>query len=273
MKRCATITLALALLCAAGAWADHHEEAADAPRRMVIHTDHVEPGMVEAYEEKAKAWVAAFREAGMSDPKWSWYTSSSSDFVYVTAFPFSAMADLDRQTERQAAVREALGEEAFARLNEPNGSVARHNNEIARLRPELSYRPASPAAGEPPKFMRVGIHTVKPGMEPRFEEVMKQVVAAFAKAEHGGSFETFQVEYGEGSYVVTSVSGDAAQFYGGPSTAEILAKGVGPEQTQALYDEWRQCLADYDTSDWTIRPDLSYYAGAGEAAASEAESE
>ncbi len=255
--------LAVASLGTAGARADHHEEAADAPRRMVIHTDHVVPAMAEAYEDKAKAWVAAFREAGLTDPQWSWYTSSSSDFVYVTAFPFSAMADLDRQAERQAAVKGALGEETVARLNEPNGSVIRHHNEIAKLRTDLSYQPAQAEADDAPGFMRVGIHTVKPGMEQRFEELMKQVVAAFGQAEHAGGFETFQIEYGEGSYVVTSIAADAAQFYGGPSTGEILTQGVGAERTRALYDEWRECITDYDTSDWTVRADLSYYADAG----------
>jgi hypothetical protein len=252
----------VALLAVPCLRADPHQEAADAPQRMVIHTDHVVPTMLEAYEEKAKAWVAAFKEAGITGQEWSWSTSSSNDFVYVTAFPFSAMADLDRQAERQAAVKEALGEEAFARLNESSGSVARHTSQIARLRPDLSYQPAQPIAGDAPRFMWVAIHTVKPGMEQRFEAVMKQVAATYAKAEHGLGFEIFQIEYGTGSYLMTVAARDVAQFYGGPSMGETMARGGGPAHTQALFAEWRECITDYATSDWTIRADLSYDATA-----------
>ena len=263
LKTIAILSL-LTLIAVPGAWAGEGDEMAAAPYRVIVHTDHVIPGQMEAYEEKSKAWAEAFKSTELGK-EWNWFTSAHNDFTYVTIFPFSMFAELDKDDERNAQMKEAIGEESLKELNAPSNSVASHYSEIAKLRPELGYRPANSEVGEDATFLRIGVHTVIPGMNKQFEDLMKNVAEAFGKAEHPLGFNVWEIEFGRGSYVVTVMANDAKHFYSQPSTGAILNKAVGEEETAAMYAEWRNCIADYETSDATMRPDLSYDAAANQA--------
>lgn len=107
-------------------------------------------------------------------------------------------------------------------------------------------------------FIRVGVHHVKPAMTDRFKEMMGEAVAALAKAESPIGFDTFEVQFGEGSFVVVAGAESAAAFYSAPSTGELLNKALGTEGTATMVQEWRDCITKYETGDYTTRPDLSY---------------
>lgn len=262
MSNRAFAILSLVLLALASSLPLAAEEGEEkTPVRMIVHWDHVQPSMTEVYEQKAKDWVEAFNEAGLGK-KWNWHTSVSNDFTYVTVSWFGHYAEMDAEEANQAEMVAALGEEKLEALSAPTGSVVSHHTEVVEHRADLSYYPAESELGDDPGFLRVGAHTVKPGMGDRFEELMKKVAAAFAKAEHPYPFTTYEVTFGStGSYVVTVMSQDAGTFYTGANTREILTAGVGPEETQAIYTEWRELITDYETSDWAMRADLSYMTG------------
>jgi hypothetical protein len=115
--------------------------AQDSPKLWVVHFDEVTPEKVELYEEALGGWVAAFKEAKL-EGEFQWYTSSGSDFTYVTGWPLKSFADLDREEEFEKKVREAIGETKIKELRAKEASaIHSHHSEIVRHVAELSYGP------------------------------------------------------------------------------------------------------------------------------------
>ena len=69
--------------------------AEEAPSRLVVHHDRVDPADSDEFEAWYRDWVGAFKESGLG-ADWNWFTSSSNDFSYVTVSPFGSFADLDQ---------------------------------------------------------------------------------------------------------------------------------------------------------------------------------
>lgn len=252
-----TIFLACAL-CALGplAAAAEQHEAPPGPAYATAHYDSVEPSRVTEHEANARAWVEAFEAANMG-PEWSWYTYSRSDFTYVHIFPTPNFAFFDASEARLQKMMEALGEEKFKELMKGAANVRAHHDEVVKHVPELSYMPAEPPGGQH-GFAHLGVHTVKPAMAEQFREAVKKLVAAYRKVGVPHGFDAYEVQFGTGSYHFVTLAKDAAEFYGRPGAGQVLAQAESSEYAQQLYQEWRDCISAYETSDWTYRPDLSF---------------
>jgi hypothetical protein len=95
-------------------------------------------------------------------------------------------------------------------------------------------------------------------MTEQFETLVKEVVAAFKKAESPVGFTGYQTQFGTGSYVFTTMADNAEQLNSFPGTGEVLAKAVGQEKADEMFQEWRNCITDYETEEFEIRGDLSF---------------
>ncbi|TNF81165.1 MAG: hypothetical protein EP299_02165 [Acidobacteria bacterium] len=233
------------------------EEASPHPKYMVIHVDEVEPSMQSDYEKVNLKWVETFKEKRMG-PEWNWWASNSL-FTYVWASPMEEYSFLDGQDARYEKMAEVLGEEKMSELMAGGKAIKSHYTEILKYMPELTYKPAEPASKSPAVY-RVTSHMVKPAMTEQFESLVKEVVAAFAKAGAQVNFTGYQTQYGTGSYYFTTMADSEEQLQGFPTTSEILAQAVGEERTAQILEEWRNCIDDYDTEDYQIRPDLTFVA-------------
>lgn len=234
--------------------ADHHEGP---PPFSVIHYDDVEPAQSDEYEENAKAWAEAFKEAGMGD-EYAWRMYAGPNFTYAWVSDMPNFAELDKAEAQQGAVAEALGAEKMAELIA--GVVVRtHYSEITKRDHELTYIPEGGIGDY--GFVRVGKHSVRTGMEERFKAAVKKAMGARRKS--GSSMPTLasQVQFGHGSYMMVTLAASASDFYAAPSMGAILTEEYGAQEAQELFTEWRDCITDYETSDWEFRPDLSYMPG------------
>jgi len=231
------------------------EEGSVHAKYMVVHIDEVEPSMQTEFEENNKKWVEAFTGAELG-PEFSWY-GSNSGFTYVWVSPIKDYAFLDGEDARFKAMGAALGEEKMAELMKGSEAIKSHHTEIAKFMPELTYEPADPASKTPGMY-RLTSHAVKPSMTEQFETLVKEVVAAFKKAESPVGFTGYQTQFGTGSYVFTTMADDAQQLSGFPGTGEVLAKALGEERAGEMYQEWRNCITDVETEEFEIRRDLSF---------------
>jgi hypothetical protein len=68
------------------------------------------------------------------------------------------------------------------------------------------------------------------------------------------------VEFGEGSYVYTSIATSAADYHKRPTPQQVLTKALGEESAKKMLSEWRECVSQVDTSDARPRSDLSFVA-------------
>ena len=236
--------------------ADSNEEVA-APAYTMIHWDDVGPGQTAAYEENAKAWVAAFKEAG-AGAEWEWRTYAGPNFTYVFLTDVPNYAYLDGDDERWAAMVETIGADKIKALSVP-GTSDSHRHELVKELPDLGYMPEG-GPGEL-KFVRLGQHTVKPGMNDSFKELAAKVQAARKKVGSSMAIFASEVQFGDSSFHFVTLAEDAAAYYAAPSVGALLTEAYGAEEAGALFDEWRNCITDYETSDWQFRPDLSFMPG------------
>lgn len=248
-------TVALLLLAAPPAVLAGEEEESVHAKYLMVHVDEVEPSMQQEYEKVNEKWVEAFKGAEMG-PEWTWY-GSNSGFTYVWVSPMKDYAFLDGEEARFEAVAAVLGEEKMAELMEGSEAIKSHHSEIAKYMPELTYEPAEPASTTPGIY-RLASHSVKPAMTEQFETLVKEVVAAFKKAESPVGFTGYQTQFGTGSYVFTTMADNAEQLNSFPGTGEVLAKAVGQEKADEMFQEWRNCITDYETEEFEIRGDLSF---------------
>lgn len=237
-------------------FAEHHEKMA--PAYSVIHYDDVGPANTEAYEENAKAWVAAFKKAGMGE-EWSWRTYSGPNFNYAFLTDAPNYAFLDGADARSAAMVEAIGKETVDELSADGGGSSGHRHELTKKLPDLDYTPEG-GVGEV-GFVRLGVHSVKPGMGEDFKKLVVKVNEARTKVGASLAVRASQVEFGHGSYQFAVIAKDSATFHAARSVGAMLVEAFGPEEAQAIFDDWRGCITDYETSDWYFEPELSYMPG------------
>jgi len=230
-----------------------------------IHFDQVIPDMEEAYVQAAKEWVDAFTKADMG-PDWTYFTSSSDDFMYITGWRLKNFAMLDDSDALEKEMTEKVGADTLKALMERQSvAISSHHSEIARHLPDLSYRPAKPLLTNPmPGYSRVGVHWVRPGQEKAFKETIKSLKAALAKVEHGLGFETYEVVFGTGSYIMVWAADDPGQFFTNNNLRKVLSAALGPEGAMKLYADWRATISKFESHDNRPRPDLSYFPGMAE---------
>lgn len=125
--------------------------------------------------------------------------------------------------------------------------------------PEYSYTPEG-GIGEV-GFVHLSTHYVKPGMSEQFKALVAKVTEARNKVGGNLAVRGSEIQFGNGSYQFATIAEDAAAYYSAPSVGAVLAEAYGPEQARAIFDQWRQCITDYETSDWQFLPELSYMPG------------
>lgn len=261
MRRNARSVLAVAAVLFLSAvpgvvFAEHHEKMA--PGYSVIHYDDVGPANSETYEENAKAWVATFKKAGMGE-EWSWQTYAGPNFTYAFLTDAPNYAYMDGADARSAAMVEAIGKETVDKLSANGGGSNGHRHELTKKLPDLDYTPEG-GVGEV-GFVRLGVHSVKPGMGEDFKKLVARVNEARKKVGASLAVRASQVEFGHGSYHFAVIAKDAATFHASKGVGAMLVEAFGPEEAQAIFDKWRGCITDYETSDWSFEPELSYMPG------------
>ena len=228
---------------------------------LTVHYDEIRPEQSNAYEANGKAWVDAFEAAGIG-PEYGW-DGYNADFTYAWVSDMPNWAYLDTAEARQKSVVDTLGEEKFAALMEgANSAVARHHTEVLKFEPEMSYMPE----GFNPMGMgaiNVGTQYVKPARSAAFQAMVKEVVAAMKKVEAPIHFLTYSVAFGEGSYAFVSWGEDRAALHAGPQMGALLAQALGPEEAQAMFQNWTETIDKVVDKDWRVRPDLTYRPGRG----------
>lgn len=250
------LTVVLLLSAVSPAVVMGEEEAGTHPKYSIVHIDVVKPSMQMEYEKNNKKWVEACTEAGLG-PEYSWF-GSNAGFTYVWISPMENYAYLDGQDARNMVFADALGEEKMAELMEGAKAISSHETLISKYMPELSYQPAAPASTNPGVY-RLGMHSVKPDKTEQFEALVKEVVAAFEKAESPVGFHGYQTQFGSGpSYVFSTLADNEEQLNGYPSTGKVLAEALGEEKAAELFEEWKSCIDDYKEEDYRIRHDLSF---------------
>ncbi len=237
-------------------FADHHEAAA--PTYTMIHYDKVGPANALTYEENAKAWVAAFKEAEMG-AEWSWRTYSGPNFNYAYLDDVPNYAYLDGADAREAAMVEALGKEKLDELSADGGGSTGHRHELTKDLPEYNYTPEG-GVGEF-GFVHLATHSVKPGMGEQYRALVAKVTEARNTVGGGLAVRVSQVQFGHGSYQFAILAKDRASYYSAKSVGAMLGEAYGPEEAKAIFDAWRECITDYETSDWNFEPELSYMPG------------
>jgi hypothetical protein len=253
-----TVAIAALFLVSAPAvvLAEHHEEAP--PRYTMIHYDDVDPANAPAYEENAKAWVAAFKEAELGE-EWAWWTYSGPNFTYAFLTDVPNYASLDNADERWGAVVEAVGKEKLDELSADGGGASAHRHELTKKLPEYDYTPEG-GVGEV-GFVHVSTHSVKPGMGDQFKELLAKVTEARKKVGGPMAVRANHIEFGHGSYQFATLAKDAATYYSERGTGKVLTEAYGADEAKAMFDQWRECVTDYETSDWYFEPELSYMPG------------
>ncbi len=229
-----------------------------APQLMVVEHATIDPADMNEFEGWFEDWVEAFRGSGLA-PDYNWYTSSGPGFLYTWVSPISSYDVLAAREARQKQMSEALGEEKLGELFSKMHLMKTHSRELLRMRPELSY--AGNADADPaPGFLRIDVHHVRPGMEERYEALIKRVVEAFAAVEHAHGWDAYGVEFGVGSYVYVSIAKNAAEYHQRPPAPQVLAKALGDEPAGKMLAEWRECISQVDRRDARMRPELSFAA-------------
>jgi hypothetical protein len=233
-------------------------EEASPPRLLVVDHATVDPAEVDEFESWFKDWVTAFQGSGLG-ADYNWHTSSGPGFNYLWVSPISDYSVLGAREERQKQMSEAIGEETLGQLLSKMHLMKGHFRELLRMRPELSYAGREDAVTAP-EFLRIEVHHVRPGMEERYEGVVKQVKEAFAKADQPHGWDGYSVEFGEGSYVFTSIASSAADYHTRPTVPQVLAKELGEEGASKIMAEWRECISQFSRRDAQGRPELSFVA-------------
>ena len=241
-------------------FAEQHEEKAT-PTYTMIHYEEVGPANVLAYEENSKAWVAAFEEAGAGE-EWAWRTYAGPNFNYAFLTDVPNYAYLDGDDERWAAMVEIIGKEKIDALSADGGGATGHRHELAKDLPEYDYTPEG-GMGEV-GFVHLATHSVKPGMGKQYKALLTKVTAARNKVGGGLAVRAYHIEFGHGSYQFAILAKDAATFYSAMSVGATLREAYGPEEAKAIFDQWRDSITDYETSDWRFMPELSYMPGMNE---------
>lgn len=239
-------------------FADHHEPPTP---YMMLHHDDVGPGGSATYEEGAKAWVAAAREAELG-ADWEWRTYAGPNFEYVFLTDVPNYAYLDGTEARFGKMAEKIGAEKIAKLN-AMASVGSHSHELVKRSAALSYVPEG-GMGKV-SFVHMSRHTVTSGMEDKFKELVAKVNEARKKVGSTMPVLGSEIQFGQGSFQFVSLTPDAASYYSAPSVGAVLNEAYGAEEAGAIFDAWRACITDYEVSDWEFRPDLSYLPGMYEA--------
>ena len=248
----------LCLLAPTSALAE--DEAYPEARYTVIHFDQVEPSSAPAYEENSAAWAAAFKEAGLGE-EYAWRMYQGPNFGYAFLSDLPNFAALDKSEEQQKEVAEALGAEKMAELV-AGVAASSHYSEVTKDVPELTYVPEGGVGDY--GIVHLTTHHVKPGMNEQFKALAMKVIDAHKKV--GSKMPVFgsEIQFGRGSFQFATLAKDTASFYAAPQTGAVLAEAYGPEVAQDLFNQWRDCITAYETSDWQFRPDLSYMPGAME---------
>lgn len=236
--------------------AEHHEKAT--PSYTMIHLDDVGPANAPAYEENTRAWVAAFKEAGL-DEEWSFRSYSGPNFTYAFLTDVPNYASLDNADERWMAMAEKIGKDKIDELSANGGGSNAHRHELTKKAPEFDYTPEG-GVGEF-GFVHLSTHSVKPGMGDQFKKLLAKVTEARTKVGGGLAVRASEIEFGNGSYQFATLAKDAASYYSATSVGKILGEAYGPEEARAMFDQWRECITDYETSDWSFEPELSYMPG------------
>ncbi|MCH7664719.1 MAG: hypothetical protein IH936_02150 [Acidobacteria bacterium] len=252
------IALAVLVLAAmpAAVLADDDEKAE--PSYTMIHYEDVGPANALTYEENSKAWVAAFKEAE-AGAEWGWrmYSGPNFNYAYLTDVP--NYASLDSADERWAAVVEVVGKDKIDELSADGGGATGHRHELTKDLPEYDYTPES-GVGEV-GFVHLATHSVKPGMGEQYKALVAKVTEARNKVGGGLAVRVSKVEFGNGSYQFAVLAKDAASYYSATSVGAILTEAYGPEESQKMFADWRECITDFETSDWRFKPELSYMPG------------
>jgi hypothetical protein len=259
MKNSAALwALVAVLLVPASAGAQ--EEGYERGDLLYVQTIKVMPTDARAYEAVMVKMAEAAELAGLSD-EYGW-TFMNTAFTYTMVFPFEDFAHWDdpqqwlRQfqgTEGEAILQDAIQE--FHRLDTRVAA-----SEVLEHVKEWSYEPE--AAVGTMAFANITEFWLKPGREPQYGELVKDVVAVLEEIDYPYAVTGHRVHFGDsGRTVFVTWYDDRASYYGVNSLDRLLIEKEAMGRWGELLSRLPELVLDVSDRDATIKPRMSYWPG------------
>jgi len=247
--------LPLALLAPAAAQAQESERG----QLYEVSVMKVSPDNIDEFMELV-GMVRAAAEAADLAPEWGWQMWVS-NFEVAVVSTAENMATFDDEEAWMRAFAGTPGEamlaEAFGRM-EAEVAVASAIREVWELEDAWSYVPGEGGI-EAVGFAEMLEFWIKPGMETEFEEVTVEIAGFMGELAGPYPVNSFRPVFGDvGRVVYTAFHDGWADFYGPNSMEAGLAAAGKTGEWEAIMDQFRDCITESKTSQWTFMADLSY---------------
>lgn len=219
------------------------------------HMEVIEPADVPRYEAAIASIARAQREAKVPMEVTGWYAIELADSRYINIAPLASFADLDRQTEKRAALAKLVND--LPKLQEPlHKSLQTHHTKILKYLADSSYRPAHPSMTQPvPGYLRLVLEWPRQSQLEEYLGVVKELRDALVQAEYPLGYQAYSGRYGEWDYVYVWEADSAAQFHQTPTLEEALRKSADGKAD--LLARKRACLVKVEFLEARPRLDLS----------------
>ncbi|MFO7589070.1 MAG: hypothetical protein R6X22_13565 [Gemmatimonadota bacterium] len=224
------------------------------PVWFTVFADHVDISNQPAFEEKTRAFVRLFEDAGVEGV--SWVTITGPDLGFAYSIPGKGPGDMDEMNESWGAAMQAIGEAGSRLMAESDALVESREMFFLLLRPDLSHNPET--VGMSPDFpyrhyVQLQVH---PAKAQAFEASATAWAEAYAKHGIERGFRVYQYMTGADlpKYLIVEHAKDEAEFHA--AEAEIRAK-LGADR-EALYARTVPTLKSVREMAGWVRPEFSY---------------
>lgn len=205
--RFSPLPVAAVLLACAGVSAA--QESAGPPPVLVVTREQFKPGNMPEHNKQIPAFYALFERAKVGTYRLGLFPVSGdlNHLLYLEGYPSYADMEATQKTMDDVMAASPALQAEFAALTAKNDRL--HESQtawIARLRPELSYRPNTRAMTGRARYFSVTTLRVNTGRGPDFVDYVKQTNAAREKANLDEHSSVYQVGTGApaGTYLLLS---------------------------------------------------------------------
>jgi hypothetical protein len=200
--------LAALLACSAGAVA---QETSGPPPVLMVTREQFKPGNMAEHNKQIPAFYALFERAKVGTYRLGLLPVSGdlNHLVYLEGYPsFAEMEATDRKLEDVMAASPALRAEMEALTLKNDRLHESQTAWVARLRPDLSYRPNTREMTGKARYFTVTALRVNAGRGSDLADYVKQTNAAREKASLDDHVSVYQVTSGApgGTYLILSTS-------------------------------------------------------------------
>ena len=208
--------------------------AQDPPSPMyLVRQEFVRPAETSRYEEQTARWIERLLEARPAEPV-QWVAVVGPELGYSYVVPIDGFAGIDLLREHLSTSRSDVA----GRWREDGSEaipIERVRASVISLRPDLSYLPRAVELDLTLPFRKYHWYHVTPGLERRFEDAARRLVALYAEQgiEHGFRFYEFELGHDLPIFLLVERAADAADY---AARTERVLETVGAD-ADALFGE------------------------------------